>query len=210
KALYEAIAHQMPVRPRVLNPEVPFGLEKVTMKLLQKKPEQRYQSGDQLALELEALFATGEDWSRLFRTPRKQGRPAAASLDLPSAIVRAGPRAIMVRGPLALTRLPIPEARAPARPRRRHSVALLVAAAASLFLGRHDAQADDEAWLATCSPEARKTVRDLGLEPDGGDAFLEVEVRPGPVQAAVSIAASPRDVEGDLSGEIIAAPEGAS
>lgn len=114
----------------------------------------------------------------------------------------------MVRGPFALTRLPFPEARAPARPRRRHSVALL--AAASLFLGRHDAQADDEAWLAACSPEARKTARDLGLEPDGGDALLEVELRPGPVQAAVSIAASPRDVEGDLTGEIVAAPDGAS
>jgi serine/threonine-protein kinase len=156
--LYEAIAHRMPERPRVLSPDVPFGLEKVTMKLLQKKPELRYQSGDQVALDLEALFATGEDWSRPFRTPWKSRRPAppqttrmpAASRawahrlrviepvapDVPSAIVRAGPRAIVVRETLSLVRPSTPTPQTPGRPKRRLAVVLLLLAAASLLLGR--------------------------------------------------------------------------
>jgi len=158
--LYEAIARRMPERPRVLTPEVPFGLEKVTMKLLQKKPELRYQSGDQLALDLEALFATGEDWSRPFQPPRRRRHlaplqtaprppdstrrrtraPAAvgsAAPALPSAIVLAGPRAIVVQGRFTPERPPAPEPQGPGRRRRRLAVALLAlgVGVGSLVLG---------------------------------------------------------------------------
>jgi serine/threonine-protein kinase len=134
--IYESIAREMPERPRTLNPDVPFGLEKVTMKLLQKKPEQRYQSGEEVALDLEALFSTGEDWGRPFRTPppsqapaRSPTTPTFTSPYVSSAIARAGSRAIVVR--------PETMAPAPRRPRLvlRVLVAVLVALAlAGLFL----------------------------------------------------------------------------
>jgi eukaryotic-like serine/threonine-protein kinase len=271
--LYRSIAHRMPERPRVLNPEVPFGLEKVTMKLLQKKPEQRYQSGDAVALDLEALFATGEDWGRPFQTPRSSRDPASSgttpeppasgarphgptvdgtsALALPPAVVRAGPEAIVVlapfsapsrRAPLGTVRL-LPGAtvdapvihlgeRRPRRrwasltmaswPTRRLAAALLVVTVAAAtvlvstgLLGR--VRADDEAWLATCSPAARKTVRDLGIAPEPADAWLEdgpsvimhdafAELRDGPFEAVVSATG----VVGILAGDIHVGSDGAS
>jgi serine/threonine protein kinase len=69
--LFDEIAHDTPDRPADLNPEVPFGLQKVTLKLLEKKPEDRYQSGRDVLAELENLLAnTKEDWKRPFQTPR--------------------------------------------------------------------------------------------------------------------------------------------
>ena len=60
---------EAPLLPSELNPEVPFGLEKVTMRLLQERPEHRYQVGEELVADLEALLSTGEDWERPFQTP---------------------------------------------------------------------------------------------------------------------------------------------
>jgi len=68
--LFQEIAFEAPPRPRELNPEVPFGLEKVTLKLLQKKQWERYQSGREVVGDLEALLSTSEDWERPFQTPR--------------------------------------------------------------------------------------------------------------------------------------------
>ena len=66
----QEIAHVVPTRPSLLNAEVPFGLEKVTMKLLQKEPAQRYQSGFEVAADLEALLEnTSEDWELPFQMP---------------------------------------------------------------------------------------------------------------------------------------------
>jgi len=128
--LFQRIAYQVPRLPRTLNPEVPFSLEKVTMKLLRKDPEERYQTGDELAHDLEALLETPEDWNRPFQTPARKrrstlrrqtsrtrsGNPpltprprssaSSAALKLaPSAIVLAGPRALAVRGPRKLLRV---------------------------------------------------------------------------------------------------------
>jgi serine/threonine protein kinase len=129
--LFQQIAYETPERPSALNPEVPFGMEKVTMRLLQKDPEDRYPSGDELVKDLEALLTTREDWDRPFQTPTRDrhstattSRPwtshtstrlgpymprstsGAVALDLaPSAIVLAGPRSLAVRGPQALLRL---------------------------------------------------------------------------------------------------------
>jgi serine/threonine-protein kinase len=44
-----------PVPPRKLNPALPSSLESVILKSLQKDPAQRYQSGEELARELQAL-----------------------------------------------------------------------------------------------------------------------------------------------------------
>ena len=76
--LFQQIAHQPPRRPRALNPKVPFGLDKITMRSLRKDPARRYQSGDDLAEELQTLLATKQDWSRPFQTPAK-GRHGVSS-----------------------------------------------------------------------------------------------------------------------------------
>ncbi len=155
--LFEEIAYQVPERPRALNPEVPFPLEKVTLKLLQKDPDERYRSGDDVVRDLEALLGTGEDWSRPFQTPsrRRHSTPTSrtrtggppltprprtavgsAALNLtPSAMVLAGPRALAVRGSRALAVVDaVPAARStpaarPPVPRRR---VLLLATALAL------------------------------------------------------------------------------
>ncbi|HZN95697.1 MAG TPA: hypothetical protein VFB81_23450, partial [Myxococcales bacterium] len=68
------IAHTVPARPSALNAEVPWGLEKVTTRLLLKDPAQRYQSGYEVAQDLEAFLRnTREDWTRPFLMPRQDG-----------------------------------------------------------------------------------------------------------------------------------------
>jgi serine/threonine protein kinase len=155
------IAYQVPERPRTLNPQVPFGLDKVTMKLLAKAPHLRYHSGGELAAELEALLSTADDWIRPFQTPAKEPRSdsshsqtnrstkkvastphtprvtqGSAALNMaPSAIVLAEPSALAIRGPRSVLRLepaPRPEpAPMPPVPRRR---ALPLAAKLALVL----------------------------------------------------------------------------
>src|SRR5437762_13334066 len=44
-----------PVLPSRLNPEVPSGLELVTLKCLAKNPDNRYQSADDVRTDLERL-----------------------------------------------------------------------------------------------------------------------------------------------------------
>jgi len=132
--LFEQIAHKVPEQPRALNPEVPFGLAKVTMRLLQKNPEKRYQTGDEVLEDLTSLLDTNEDWERLFQTPARKRRTvfslessrtgdmsttgrdtppptprtsvgSAAVKLVPSASVLAGPRALAVREPRQLMRV---------------------------------------------------------------------------------------------------------
>lgn len=50
-----AIAVDQPPPPRQLNPKLPPALEQIIQRLLQKKPEQRYQSADELIAALNAL-----------------------------------------------------------------------------------------------------------------------------------------------------------
>jgi serine/threonine-protein kinase len=161
EALFKQIAYEVPARPSALNPEVPFGLEKVTMKLLQKDPDRRYRYGGEVVAELKALLRTDEDWEGLFQTPARAGSTSSsprtsrtsrasspstprtavgsAALNLaPSAIVLAGPSAQACREPLPRLELTHPEP----VPHRRRAL-LLVAALAlalvvpSLALGQH-------------------------------------------------------------------------
>jgi predicted Ser/Thr protein kinase len=53
------VLDQDPVRPRLLNPRVPPDLELICLKCLQKEPDLRYQSADELADDLEAFLVGG-------------------------------------------------------------------------------------------------------------------------------------------------------
>ncbi len=46
-----------PPMPRSINPEIPEGLEEITMRALQKNPEQRYQSSDEMLADIEEFKA---------------------------------------------------------------------------------------------------------------------------------------------------------
>ncbi|MBC8575431.1 Stk1 family PASTA domain-containing Ser/Thr kinase [Yanshouia hominis] len=46
-----------PPMPRSINPEIPEGLEEITMRALQKDPEQRYQSADEMLADIEEFKA---------------------------------------------------------------------------------------------------------------------------------------------------------
>ena len=157
--LFQQIACQAPERPSALNPEVPFGLDKIAMRLLQKDPVLRYQSGDDLAEELQVLLETKDEWDRPFQTPAKgrhstsSSRPSStrtasppltpracssngsAALNLaPSAIVLAGSHALVrwEPAPSALVR-PVPQPRVrPPVPRRWPR--LLMAVVASVLV----------------------------------------------------------------------------
>ena len=55
--LTEAILHQAPVSPRALNSRVSPELERITLKCLEKSPENRYQSAKEVQVDLRRLSA---------------------------------------------------------------------------------------------------------------------------------------------------------
>jgi serine/threonine protein kinase len=56
-ALIEAIQHQEPAPPTMVNPHLPIAIERVVAKAMHKDPASRYQSAVELAETLEALAA---------------------------------------------------------------------------------------------------------------------------------------------------------
>lgn len=50
--------HDLPTPPSQFNPNIPYELEEIVLRCLEKKPENRYQDGSQLAQALEALPRT--------------------------------------------------------------------------------------------------------------------------------------------------------
>src|SRR5262249_10123457 len=65
------IAFVAPPHAMRLNDAVPLGLNKVVMRLLEKDPAERYQHGDQLSDDLEALLdnVADESWEEPFQLP---------------------------------------------------------------------------------------------------------------------------------------------
>ncbi len=65
--LIDAILHYDPVRPSLLNPEVSAALEAVIMKALDREPDLRYQSAQELKLDLERIVAGDEVSTKTLR-----------------------------------------------------------------------------------------------------------------------------------------------
>jgi eukaryotic-like serine/threonine-protein kinase len=59
-ALYEEILHRVPEHPSDLNPRVPRALGDICMRLLSKRPEERYPSASALCAALEAALANAD------------------------------------------------------------------------------------------------------------------------------------------------------
>ncbi len=60
----EAVLHQAPLPPHLVNPRVPLAVEAVCLRLLEKKPEDRYPGAVELCAALETLRACpDESWT---------------------------------------------------------------------------------------------------------------------------------------------------
>jgi len=55
--LIDAILHQLPASPRVLNRQVSPELERIILKCMEKEPDRRYQSANELGIDLRRLAA---------------------------------------------------------------------------------------------------------------------------------------------------------
>jgi serine/threonine protein kinase len=68
------IAYRPTPIPQILNEGIPLGLTKVVMGLLRKDPADRYQHGDEVARDLQALLEVADRrWDWPFVVPRDQG-----------------------------------------------------------------------------------------------------------------------------------------
>jgi serine/threonine-protein kinase len=76
-ALSDAILHELPRPPRTLNKRLSPVLENIILKCLEKEPESRYQSAQELVVDLRRLGTP--ETARLVTEPRRKlGRPALA------------------------------------------------------------------------------------------------------------------------------------
>jgi len=95
------VVHTDPVPPRKLNPSVPAKLESVILKCLAKSPAERYQTGEELARELDAL-RTGDKGRIQSAAPTG----AAAESDPDATLIGSPPMA--AAKPVAAPREPGP------------------------------------------------------------------------------------------------------
>src|SRR5262249_7751849 len=88
------VVHTEPVPPRKLNPSVPGGLEAVILKCLTKSPDDRYQTGEDLAAELAALRTGTPRATATVAAPARAAGidPNATLMDVQAAsVARAAP-----------------------------------------------------------------------------------------------------------------------
>jgi serine/threonine-protein kinase len=141
EALVMAIATVRPEAPRVLNPQVPASLSDITMRLLEKRPEERYPDIEAL---LQALWqATARE--RRSRAWQVRLNPREASVDVPrvgkvvplhppapAAPLSEAPSSLEAAPPSQEVQVEVPR---PRHAKRRLSVAVSVGVLGLLALG---------------------------------------------------------------------------
>jgi len=151
--------------PRSLAPDLDPDVEALLVRALEKEPEARFQSAEEMADALEALGARAPDASSrehsapVPRVPRSSTSPVAAADRGPSASLQAGE---------AIDRAP-PVGRRRAGWLALGALLVLGGGAAAVALGRRPAV------LAADAPPAVARV----AAPDAGAAAAEPELRPG-------------------------------
>ena len=111
------VVHTDPVPPRKLNPSVPAKLDAIIMKCLAKSPADRYQTGDELALDLSALRAGPSTTTLQSPAPRK-------------SVTEIDPEdTVMVSTPVPAGRIAGPNQPVAAQPAKSHRDTWLILAA---------------------------------------------------------------------------------
>jgi serine/threonine-protein kinase len=82
------IVHVDPIPPAKLNPAIPAPLERVILKCLAKNPAERYQTGDELAMDLAALHGGGKapEFAAAAPLATGSGRVSEETLDVRSSL----------------------------------------------------------------------------------------------------------------------------
>lgn len=83
------VVHTEPVPPRKLNPSIPMKLESIILKCLAKNPEDRYQSGDELAHDLGELRTVSTSFGLKAPAPEvvdAGGDPNATLIETPAPL----------------------------------------------------------------------------------------------------------------------------
>jgi serine/threonine-protein kinase len=117
------VVHTEPVPPRKLNPAIPFKLESIILKCLAKSPEDRYQTGEELARDLGELRAVSTSIGL------KSPPPEAAAASDPNATLIETPA-----GPQTGRTIAQPPAPAPASKNNSNNI-LMLAALALILVG---------------------------------------------------------------------------
>jgi serine/threonine protein kinase len=90
-ATMEAIRTVHPASPHALNPQVPEGLELIIAKLLEKNPDNRYQSAADLRADLESLKLSAQaaeaEWGRAAIASAENGIPPIAGAEPPADLL---------------------------------------------------------------------------------------------------------------------------
>ncbi|ATB35508.1 hypothetical protein CYFUS_000921 [Cystobacter fuscus] len=111
EASVQAVIHQEPLPPHIVNPNVPLVVSDVCMKLLEKTPEKRYPSVLELVKELTLLQARADaTWQvPLHDGPRgpRRGRRAAAARKTPEAAVPPVEPTPATPTPASVARVPV-------------------------------------------------------------------------------------------------------
>ena len=117
--LTDAILHQLPVSPRIINSRLSSELERIILKCLDKEPENRYQSAHEIGIDLRRLEASGSVSAGLVPLPRTRVRRGTWTLAIAVFVLL-----VAVLFTISMSRLP-PRFLGRATPISIHSLAVL-------------------------------------------------------------------------------------
>jgi tRNA A-37 threonylcarbamoyl transferase component Bud32 len=175
------VVHTEPVPPSKLNPAVPAGLENIILKCLAKNPEERYQTGEELAHDLGGV--------------RSGAKPAAGKIPAPQKIIPGSDPDATVVGP---TLMGTPAPAVAARPSDRSAASeakgnnrlaligaiIAVAVVAAGWFAMRGRQKVTDTALAPPSSLSNAMPPAPASEPSAADAPTPTPPPPAPVAIA--------------------------